>query len=279
MDGNGELDFAEFAVMWAPYVGVEAGTPAAAAPEMAVVDGTDGHQARKPMARGNPGSRKGVQIDSNERNGAAHPDADPAAPAVPAVPTLKRQQSSMSNKLTTLVSSSFAKKVKQSKHTFSFRRRASSSLLFGSRKSASSSAANEAGPAAANEGRAPSVLFMAGAVEAKPQASAAPTGSSDAFLSALEQAEQRDLDSQRRLEAADGRAKLLSTITSEAAALSPPAPPPLPSKGKSSNGSPQGSSSRKSSNGSSHGGSAAAGLGKKRVSNKAVVLATSEQRS
>jgi hypothetical protein len=278
VDGNGELDFAEFAVMWAPYVGVEAGTPAAAAPEMAVVDGSDG-QARKPMARGKPGSRKGVQIDSNERNGAAHPDADPAAPAVPAVPTLKRQQSSMSNKLTTLVSSSFAKKVKQSKHTFSFRRRASSSLLFGSRKSASSSAANEAGPAAANEGRAPSVLFMAGAVEGKPQASAAPTGSSDAFLSALEQAEQRDLDSQRRLESTDGRAKLLSTTTSEAAALSPPAPPPLPSKGKSSNGSPQGSSSSKSSNGSSHGGSAAAGLGKKRVSNKAVVLATSEQRS
>jgi hypothetical protein len=259
------LDFAEFAVMWAPYLDPgsphgadqEADSPGTAASFAREPLATSAGKAPKPISRGKSG--KGVRI-----NGVPS-QRDVTKPA------LQREQSSMSSRLSVLVSTSFAKKVKQTKQTFSFRRRANHDALFGPRKSA-----DQAGGAAATAKNAPpgsstSVLGMAGALDSQPRASApAAAAVADPFLSALEHAEQRDLDTQRRLGGTSAQTKLEATTiytTSSSEEAEAPAAVASGSRGPTS--------TRSHGNLAGRGGSRLASSGRSnlhRVASKAVVL-------
>ena len=147
--------------------------------------------------------------------------------------------------------------MQQSRSTFSFRRRTSG--LFGSRKSVASGAAQGAGAGAE---AAPSVLFTAGALPEASRGRAPTAGVADPFLSALNQAEQRDLDSQRRLGATDAAP---TKLISEEPRTAPNAP--------SSNASPKGA--RPSQRNLAAGTSSSLQAGKnKRMPSKAVVLSS-----
>lgn len=173
----------------------------------------------------------------------------------------------MSSQLSVLVSTSFAKKVKQTRQTFSFRRRANFAL-FGSRKSADQAAG--CASATKNTRGSSSVLGMAGALDSKPPASAPAAAVVDPFLSALEHAEQRDLDTQRRLEGISAQMKLetttITTSSSEEAPIVSRGSRGSPVKSMRSNGDLGGGARDLASSGKALRGS------NKRVASKAVLL-------